>query len=353
VHRSEVSNSFVQRYQKALLLSWEFWKNKEGAFSKIGTIYFGGGTPSLYPAEKIQEFLDTVRNHADVEHDAEVTLEVDPKTIRRPKLEMLKAAGINRVSLGVQSFQDPVLEKLGRYHRQKDILSCYEDCRTAGFKNVSIDLMYGVPGQTWEFWENDLRHVQNLNPEHVSLYSLNLMRGTDFFRKRKILSFPPEPLQEKFYKRATKVFKELGIFPYEISNFSKKGFESRHNSDCWNRKPYLGLGVGASSFLRRKRWRNIQSLHAYVEKIEQHENAVGDTETLSTRVEKIEFVLLQLRKTRGFLRAEYERLFGCGVEEDFPALLAPRLRSLLIQGPHIRLTVAGRNLSSEVFQELF
>jgi len=354
VLRSEVSDSFVRRYQNALLREWEFWKNKESVFSKIGTIYFGGGTPSLYPSEKILEILNRVRSHAEVKEGIEVTLEVDPKTIRRPKLEMLKAAGINRVSLGVQSFQDPILEKLGRYHRQKDILACYADCRAVGFGNVSLDLMYGVPGQTLELWENDLLQVQHLNPEHVSLYSLNLMRGTDFFRKRKSLFFPPEPLQEKFYKMALKTFRSLGILPYEISNFAKKGFESRHNSDCWNRNPYLGLGAGASSFLGQKRWTNVKSLHAYAEKIEQNGNAVLSTEILSERVEKIEFVMLQLRKTKGFLRSEYEHLFGSKAQDDFPSLFnRADLKPCLNQGARIRLTVSGRNLSNEVFQELF
>ena len=268
-------------------------------------------------------------------------------------MERLQSLGVNRVSLGVQSFQDPLLEILGRYHRQKDILECYEDCRSIGFSNISLDLIYGIPGQTLSLWEKDLEWLERLKPEHVSLYNLNVARGTDFFRKRKQLIFPAEETQIAMYYRGLNRLKVIRIRPYEISNLSKPGYESRHNLDCWNRKPYLGIGAGASSFSGKKRWSNIRNFYLYIRLVGVQGNGRTRSEPLSLQDEKMEFVMLSLRQIKGFNKKTYRELFRSDVEKDFPSLFSKKeLNSLIIQGEKIKLSLKGRILSNEIFQEL-
>jgi oxygen-independent coproporphyrinogen III oxidase len=350
--RSSCTGAAIKQYHQALLREWEFLR-EEQHLTSVQTIYFGGGTPSLYPPDKIEVLLTSVFQSVQVSPEMEITLEIDPKTIRKRSLERLQSLGVNRVSLGVQSFQDPLLEILGRYHRQKDILECYEDCRSAGFSNVSFDLIYGIPGQTLSLWEKDLEWLERLKPEHVSLYNLNIARGTDFFRKRKQLTFPEEKTQIAMYYRGLNRLKTIRILPYEISNLSKPGYESRHNLDCWNRKPYLGIGAGASSFSGKKRWSNIRNFYHYIRQVEVHGKGRTRSETLSLQDEKMEFVMLSLRQIKGFNRKTYRELFRSDVEKDFPSLFIKKeLNSLIIQGKRIKLSRKGRILSNEIFQEL-
>ncbi|MBN2143115.1 MAG: radical SAM family heme chaperone HemW [Candidatus Aureabacteria bacterium] len=354
VLRSSCHGETINRYHHAMLLEWGRLQNRIKELTSVKTIYFGGGTPSLYPVDKVQDLLEKIFSHALVHQGSEITMEIDPKTIRRQSLVKLHALGVNRISMGIQSFSDPVLAILGRYHRQKDILACYEDCRSAGFTNISFDLIFGVPGQTLSSWEEDLKWVRCLKPEHVSLYNLNLSRGTDFFRKRKKLEFPDERSQIRMYHAAHHSLKTIGIRPYEISNFSKPGYESRHNMDCWNRKLYVGIGAGASSFHGGKRWQNVKNIHSYIQKIEKGGLAFSQTETLNLQKEKIEYVFLSLRQVKGFDRESYRIYFQSSIEKDFPSLFThPELNSLIRKKKRIRLTLKGRILSNEVFQELF
>ena len=354
VTRKSVSRSLFERYQEALCIEIRSYLSRY-ASRNIHTLYFGGGTPSLYPVPYIRKLLECLKKSGMPENLKEVTLEVDPKTIRRHSLEQLKASGINRISIGAQTFQDDLLIRLGRYHRQKDIKECFEDCRITGFDNISVDLMLGIPGQTMAHLMNDLELLTSLNPEHVSMYHLNIHRGTPWNRVRRSLDLPVESLQLKLHKRATSAFRKMGIHQYEISNFSRPGFQSRHNTDCWSLKGYLGFGAGASSYDGQKRWQNVKALEIYVKNTLQKGNAKGGVEKLTERDHKIEYVMLSLRKSAGFSLAVYEKQFGKSVFDDFPDLAVGDIMNTLvgIRGGRIRLTAKGRLLSNEVLQALF
>ena len=351
--RSGFNASDLKAYQEALLGELDFRFRIQEAIGRISSIYFGGGTPSLFPRDYVRVLIEKAKQGKGLEKDTEITLEADPKTIRKRSLLMLKEAGVNRISLGAQSFDDGILKTLGRYHAKRDILECFRDCKEAGFENISLDLIYGVPGQTKDSWERDLEAITQLSPEHVSLYNLTLARGTELYRRRKSYDFPLEELEMHFYSRAVAAFKKIGIRQYEISNFSKAGFESRHNLDCWSYRPYLGIGAGASSFIGGKRWKNLGEVRRYMTMISVKGNAESERRKLSLRDEKVEFIMLGLRKIKGFLKCDYEKRFHSLPENDFPRLYSEEINALIFKGNRIKLSPKGINLSNEVFETLF
>lgn len=349
VRRSEVSREFLDQYQQALLTEIKFLFNTYD-IQNVSSVYFGGGTPSLYPKEKLEEILNFLRPYHS--GNIEITLEADPKTIRRHSLVQLKNMGINRISIGAQSFNLLALKRLGRYHEPHDIFECYQDCREAGFKNLSMDLMFGIPEQTLSEWDSDLQTLMGLNPEHISLYNLTLARGTPFYRKRKELSFPDEKDQVRMYRRAHFFLAKKGYEHYEISNFSKKGYASSHNTDFWNFKPYLGIGAGASSFIPPRRWENLHAPEKYIQQVSALGRGTQKLHRLTLQEIKSEYIILQLRKTRGLNKKTYVSLFNSLPEEDFPGLLDEEIRSLILFKKRIRLNLRGMILSNEVFQRL-
>lgn len=349
VRRSGVTRELLEKYHQALLTEIKYLFNTYDIQS-ISSVYFGGGTPSLYPKEGIREILALLRPYHS--GSIEITLEADPKTIRKNSLILLKDMGINRISIGAQSFNLRVLKQLGRFHEPRDIFECYEDCREAGFKNLSLDLMFGIPDQTLKDWEFDLETVTRLNPEHISLYNLTLARGTPFYRERKRLSFPDEKDQVQMYRRAHFYLPERGYEHYEISNFSKKGYASCHNTDFWNFKPYLGIGAGASSFIPPRRWENLHALDKYIQSVFVFGKGNPKIRCLTLKEIKSEYVILQLRKTEGLNKKTYAGLFNSLPEEDFPGLLDEEINSLICFKKRIKLNLRGMILSNEVFQRL-
>lgn len=344
--RSTCNKTDIENYHKTLITEINQFFLKHPECKNISSIYFGGGTPSLYPKEKLFEILQTLKKYTDYKN-IEITIEVDPKTIRKNSYQLLKNYGINRVSIGAQSFNDSILSILGRYHKQSDIIKCYYDCREAGFKNVSLDLIYGVPNQTLKIWNHDLDNIIKLNPEHVSLYNLTIAPKTFIYKHKKQLDFPSDFEQIKFYNLALKYFKSINIFQYEISNFAKIGFESKHNTDCWDLTPYIGFGVGASSYMFERRWQNISNFDKYI-----NNQKPLRIKKLSIKDRKIEFVMLKLRKIKGFSKTEYYQKFHSDFEIDFPELLNNEFKALINVKKNIKLTQKGINLSNEIFEKL-
>lgn len=351
--RISFSRQDIENYHNSMLFELKTVLERQEELSQVRSVYFGGGTPSLYPFDKIKEILDFISVKKKFDKKIEITMEVDPKTIRKYSLLKLRDYGINRISLGVQSFQNDILKNLGRYHQCFDILKCFDDCRESGFGNISLDLIYGVPDQTQELWIGDLEYIHKLNPEHVSLYNLNIARGTTFYKKRKALNFPDDSAQMKFYKTACQLFKKQELRHYEISNFAKNGFKSRHNLDCWDGIPYIGIGAGASSFVSKVRWMNVKNIHKYISNVSHEKNVRSYWHKLTSLEEKIEFTMLKLRKKEGFSREEYLNRFGTMIESDFPHLFSTELNSLILKKKRIQLTSKGVNLSNEVFERLF
>lgn len=349
VRRSEVSRELLDQYHQALLTEIDYLFNTYD-IQNISSVYFGGGTPSLYPKAGIEEILSRLRPfHSG---NIEITLEADPKTIRKHSLIQLKNMGVNRISIGAQSFNSRALKELGRFHEPRDIFECYEDCREAGFNNLSLDLMFGIPDQTLQEWNFDLQTLVRLNPEHISLYNLTLARGTPFYRERNLLSFPDEKDQVRMYRKAHFYLAEKGYEHYEISNFSKKGYTSCHNTDFWNFKPYLGIGAGASSFIPPWRWENLHSPEKYIQTVSAFKRGSRKVRRLTGEEMKSDYVILQLRKAEGLNNKTYTTLFNSIPEVDFPGLRDEEIKSLIQFKKRIKLNLRGMILSNEVFQRL-
>ncbi len=350
--RKDFSKDVLFDYQRSLLKELLYFLNGSQR-KRVSTIYFGGGTPSLYPVNMISELIFVIRENSLLDDDAEITMEVDPKTIRLRSLESLRKSGVNRLSVGAQSFNNEILETLGRYHQCGDIFKCINDAEKAGFLNISLDLIYGVPKQSIEVVNSDLEIIKSLPLTHISLYNLTLSRGTDFFKKRDSLPFPSEDIELKLYSIIKKQLRQTGFKHYEISNFSRPGFTSKHNLNCWNLIQYKGIGAGAHSFLNGTRYANTKNIYKYISNLKTKSNSRVFTHKLSLIEKKREFVMLSLRKSRGFSREEYRKRFLSDVQIDFPDLFVIELKPFLSQSKHIRLKAKGINISNEIFLRLF
>ena len=232
----------------------------------IRSIYFGGGTPSVLGAERITRILNAIFTTFNVFHDAEITVEVNPCTIDKQGLSLLKAGGVNRLSIGAQSFNNATLKLLNRAHSAEDFVNCYNSARSVGFNNISADLIFSLPQETINDFRFSLKSLIKLEPEHVSVYGLGIEEGTPLFEKQSLYTFPTEDEEEEQYQVLCCMLAEAGYRHYEISNFSKSEFESRHNCGYWKRIPYFGFGAGSHSFFEGKRFETKKDLYSYISK---------------------------------------------------------------------------------------
>lgn len=263
---SSNSENNIKQYISYLKKEIELYKEEVDLTQKQKTIYFGGGTPSILRAEEIYEILKCFN----YDTQTEITLEVNPKTVDRKKLEALKKIGINRLSIGIQTFSDKSLKVLGRIHSSQEAINTYNLAREVGFNNISLDLMFSLPKQKQEDLEEDLEKLFALNPEHFSIYSLIWEEGTNFFKKLKAgeLKEIDNEVEAKMYEYIIEKAKENSYEHYEISNFSKRNFESRHNINYWQNKNYLGLGLSSSGYLKNLRYKNYTSLKKYYKNLD-------------------------------------------------------------------------------------
>ena len=266
----------------------------------IHTVYFGGGTPSMLSVEQIGRVLGELRKYYVFDADAEITTEANPSDINEEKLRGWKKLGINRLSIGIQSFQDAQLKQIGRRHNAEQARQAVRMARDAGFENISIDLMYGLPGETLEEWKEDVEEALKLEVEHVSAYCLSYEEGTPLTRAlmRKEIEEVDEETENAMYDWLTERLSRAGLERYEVSNFAKKGFESQHNSSYWNGIPYLGLGAGAHSYDGASRQWNVANLKKYMSeimkgKVPMKREKLTETEMYNERV------MLGLRTSKG------------------------------------------------------
>lgn len=315
---------------------------------KIKTIYIGGGTPSFIDGKYIEKIMNTFNKGGVVE----ATIEVNPGSASLEKLKKYKECGINRLSIGLQSTEDRLLKKIGRIHNYNDFLATYNLAREVGFDNINVDLMIGLPGQTIEDVKSSLNKVINLNPSHISVYSLIVEENTiiyNLIEQNKIV-LPDEELERNMYWYV-KNYLELGGYEhYEISNFAKKGKMSLHNLDCWNQKEYVGFGASAHSYLNRKRFCNIGVLEEY---IKDFKNTKEVQEVQSFYETKQEYMLLGLRKIKGVCISHFKNKFG----ENPIFLFKNELNKLIEEGlleittNNIKLTNKGLNFANLVWEE--
>ncbi len=317
---------------------------------KITTIYIGGGTPSYIDVKYIKEIISEIRNNVKKLENIEFTIEINPGTINSEKLEIYKEIGINRLSIGLQSMNDKLLNEVGRIHTYKEFEDVYNLAIQKGFENINFDLIIGLPNQTIEDIEKTLEKIKELNPNHVSIYSLILEEGTKLEEKisKKELECLDEELERQMYWNIKEYLESIGYIHYEISNFARKGKESKHNVNCWKQKEYIGFGLAAHSYINMTRYSNIQKED---KEIFEYENEIQEIQDIEEQ--KKEFMLLGLRMLQGVSIQE----FKCKFQENPIFLFQKQLDKLVnedlidIDGDIIKLTKRGIDLANQVWQE--
>ncbi len=320
------------------------------------TIYFGGGTPSLLSADQLERILAAVREHHAISEDAEITVEMNPATVTLDQLQDFRSLGVNRASFGVQTFDDRSLKLLARGHDAEDARKTFDLLRTAGFDNVSFDLIAGLPHQTLEGWKKNLDEATAMSPEHISLYLLEIHEATPLAEQVRSgrQPFPDEELAAEMYNVMLERLESAGYEQYEISNFARPGRESRHNLKYWELDPVVGYGVSAHSFDgKERRWSNIRDTSAYVKAVELGDSPVIEESILESKQLMAEFAFLKLRLNKGLDLGEYERRFGFSVSRE----LGPDLKRIsdiglveITDQNFLKLTKKGMVYSNEVFE---
>ena len=360
-------------YADALIREIEFYGPQMKDYF-VTTIFVGGGTPTWLDEDKMVEILDTIYTYFNVSSEAEITMECNPGTVTVSKLEKYKRAGVNRLSIGLQSADDEELQILGRIHTFEKFVKTYEMARNAGFMNINVDLMCGIPYQTAEKFLHTLQKVVRLKPNHISAYSLIIEKGTPFYEKYKYDVVLQEagkqtsilPTEDEVY-RITKLTQQYlanaGYEQYEISNFAQPGFECEHNIGYWTRENYLGLGLGAASLVDNTRYTNVTDIHTYIEnsnmiQMLRFEQPNGDCElgtnlhmeafAVSRKAQMEEFMFLGLRMNRGITRQQFQDAFGVPVEGIYKDAMEHLKEEgmLEVNAGRIALTEKGQDLSN-------
>lgn len=336
-------------YVQALLR--EIQAVEEGEGRSVSSIFIGGGTPSVLDERLLGDILREIRNRFKMEEDAEITIEVNPGTANIGKLQAYREMGINRLSIGLQSPEDRELKILGRIHNYGQFLETYQEARTVGFDNINIDLMSAIPDQTYEGWVKNLRTVAELEPEHISAYSLIVEEGTPFAARK--LNLPDEDTEYNMYEATAQILKEYGFEQYEISNYARKGRKCRHNVGYWTRQDYLGFGLGASSLYGKERFANTADMKKYLESSKNPEKIREKEPSLTREDEMAEFMFLGLRMTKGISKADFQRCFGCTIESVYGEVLEKyeSMELLLEKDGRIFLSREGIHVSNSIMAE--
>ena len=278
----------------------------------VDSVYFGGGTPSYYGAERIADIFNMLKLNGNVMVDSEVTCEVNPDSTDPEMLKLLRREGINRLSIGAQSANDDLLKLIGRRHTFRQVRKAVSDARDAGFENISLDLMYGLPSQTKNDWADTLAKAIELKPEHISCYALKLEPGTKMYNEyfgSPII--PDDDTQADMYCYAAEMLGKYGFAQYEISNFAVRGYESRHNIKYWTLEDYLGFGPGAHSCMGNQRFSYIRNLKEYIDRMDTGEDLIDERETVTPLERAVEYIMLAMRMTNGISEKEYRTKTQC------------------------------------------
>ena len=322
---------------------------------KVSTIFVGGGTPSSLESGMIRDIFQAVYDTFTCERRPEITIEMNPGTVTKEKLEVYKECGINRLSIGLQSVKNSNLKALGRIHTYEEFLETYHMARETGFRNINVDLISSIPDQTVESWKEELETVAALSPEHISVYQLILEEGTPFFERydEHPELLPDEETSREIYLTTGRILKEHGYQQYEISNYAKEGRESRHNLKYWERKDYLGLGLGAASMIRNIRMSNTGDKEVYMEKCANPKTMRENVEFLEESKQMEEFMFLGLRKTWGVSRKEFRNQFGRDLDLVYEKALAKFLENGLLKEKKDRIFLSeeGVLVSNAVLSE--
>ena len=321
----------------------------------VTTIYLGGGTPSILNPDYIKNILQEIKSSFEILDDAEITIEINPGTVNEEKLKKYKEYGINRLSIGLQSANDKILKKIGRIHDYKQFEETFFYARKCGFKNINVDLMYSLPNQSFDEWKETLNKIINLNPSHISAYSLILEEGTKFYDMylNKEFELNDEEVDISIYNYTIDTLYKNGYHQYEISNYAKEGYECKHNIVYWKCDNYLGLGPGASGYINNYRYSNICDIKEYNKCLEYNKKPIEEKNVLSKKDEMEEFIFMGLRMNEGINLDEFYEKFNVNFKHKYNNILdkLKNLNLIIEQNNNIALTQRGRELSNTVFIE--
>lgn len=342
---------YFEYLKKEINLQEEFLKDKI-----IDTIFIGGGTPSSVDSKYIKETMDELSKFQ-FSKNREITIESNPNSLTREKAEAYFSSGINRISIGAQSFNDDILKRIGRIHKSTDIYKAIENARSAGFYNINLDLMLALPDQKFSDIKKSLEEIKKLDLPHISYYSLILEENTKLFleHEKSPLSFPTEDEDRKMYHYVVSELEKNGLKQYEISNFAKEGFECRHNMTYWKLRDYISFGLSASSNIDNKRYTNYYSFKDYYKALDRGENPIAFSENLTITDRMNEFIMMGLRLNSGVDLIEFEKKFKENFLKTYEREIEKNIKSnlILLDGNKIRLTDMGRDLSNQVELDFF
>lgn len=336
------------------------WDRGEAVFGSDGklapgTIYIGGGTPTVLETVALPDVFYLLQKHIDVEHAGEITIEANPGTVDGEKLRLLHGFGINRLSLGVQSFDDGCLKAIGRIHSGQEAAEAVAEAQDAGFANISVDLMYGLPGQDMNMLRESVETALSLGVQHISIYGLQLEEGTVFdkLHQQGKLVLPSDELTEEMYDYITAFLPERGYYRYEISNFALPGYESRHNLSYWQDVPYLGFGSGAHSYWGDCRYQNPARIEVYMEEVFQGRAMCHVEEKITEKAHMEEFCFLALRTAEGISVRRFAAVFGRDVHEVYGEAIGRLVEKGLLLEDRERLCLSplGMKYGNQVFAE--
>lgn len=321
---------------------------------KIKSIFIGGGTPSYLETKEIAKLLKTI-SKLDLEEGMEFTMECNPGALAEEKLKTMIEGGVNRVSMGLQAVQNSLLKDIGRIHTFKEFTENFNLARKVGFKNINVDLMFGLPNQSFDEWKESLETIADLNPEHISAYSLIVEEGTAFYKlwERNKLILPTEEDERRMYSETKEILKAKGYHQYEISNYSKEGYECYHNKVYWESKNYLGVGSASTSFIDGKRIKNIENVKAYIDGIMEGKSIVLEENENSKEDNIEEFVFMGLRMIEGISKEEFKRRFKSDIYEIYNKEIEKNIENglLLEVGDRLKLTEKGIEFSNLVMSD--
>jgi oxygen-independent coproporphyrinogen III oxidase len=343
------TDNLAGKYIRALCRELSLRKDKA---HMLKSIYIGGGTPSILPSECFDELFKCLRDNFVISSETEITVEANPGTINEHKAEKLISLGVDRLSIGIQSFNDTELITLGRAHKSEDALKAIKIIKKAGFRNFSIDLMYGIPGQTEDTWKQSLRQAVGISPEHISAYELTPEEKTPLhgLLGSGALYMPDEEVILNMYDQAIDYLDLNKYEHYEVSNFALQGFKCNHNLNYWNRGEYIGAGAGAHSFINNRRSKNTPDIQSYTEALNNHTLPESESTFITPEEALREFIFLGLRKTEGIKLTESEK-FGLSIAEVCKELIDKNYME--IRGDFIKLTRKGLKISNTVIVSIF
>jgi oxygen-independent coproporphyrinogen-3 oxidase len=345
----------ADEFLSGLIHEAEMYRN-DFSHQPFSSIYIGGGTPTVLSPAQFGLLIKVIREHFPIDDNVEFSVEANPNTATSEKLSFLLAQGVNRLSLGVQSFSDEVLQTLGRLHTGEQASDAFRLAKIAGFRNIGVDLIYGIPGQTAAHWEETLDAAITLKPEHISAYSLSLDDGSLFLREAEAGRFtmPVDEVMAAMYERAVMKLDNAGYGRYEISNFTLPGHECRHNMNYWDRGEYLGLGPGAWSFISGRRYANISDTTEYAQRLSNGGSAVDAQETIGPELSAGEMIFLGLRTMKGLDLLRFEQEYGADLLRRLEKNAAPLTDAglLCMTEGRLRFTDRGILLSNEALARL-